>query len=331
MLSVPSLAEERRAALTYTVEAGIEGCFEPAELENAVAARLGYLPFASDAPLVMTAQVRRHGSGLDATLTVNEGGNTKKRQLGSATRDCGELSRALALAISVAIDPMSLTRSPASPPEPVAPAPTPAPAPAPPAAEPPQPAPPSPVPGPRSPSPVRSAAPAKPTDADEESRVRVRLLTGGHVSFLALPSTTGGFEAGVGLRYRSLWADTELRQEFAASAAAEGGGSGRASLLGGTLAACHGGRWFGVCLMGALARVAAQGRDVPVARSASALWAAVGPRATLELPLFGPVFARAHLDALYRLTPLRLELRQSSLWEAEPVSLTAGLGVGGRL
>jgi hypothetical protein len=136
---------------------------------------------------------------------------------------------------------------------------------------------------------------------------------------------------GLGVRRRALWADVELRYDLPASEAADQGGNVRAELLGGTLSACHGNRRFGICALGALARLSAEGTDVPEPRSASALSAGVGGRASLELPLFGAVFARAHLDGLYRLTPVRLELRQREVWAAGPVSVVAGLGLGGQL
>lgn len=325
--SSPAFAEEpRQAVLTYTVEPGIAGCFERKELEDAVAARLGYVPFVNEAPLSISADVRRKGGGLNAELKVKDPGGAKQRQLGSATRDCGELSRALALAISVAIDPLSLTRAPA-------PAPAPAPPPEPAATGPESDAKPSTVPAPApepAPTPSKPAEPRK-RGSDLDPRVRLRLFATGHAVFLALPSTTGGASVGLGVRRRALWADAELRYDLPAAEQADEGGNVRAQLLGGTLSACHGNRRFGICALGALARLSAEGEDVPEPRSASALWAGVGARGSLELPLFGAVFARAHLDGLYRLTPVRLELRRREVWAAGPVSVVAGLGVGGQL
>ncbi len=313
--------EPRRAVLHYQVDTGIDGCFETPELEDAVAARLGYVPFGDAAALDISAHVRRVGKTLSAELKVRDEQGTRSRQLGSATRDCGELSRAMALAISVAIDPMSLVRAPAA--APVAPpAPAPAEAQAPPPDEPKPAAPPA-------------AAPVRPPEpqrgADLDSNFRVRWLATGHLAMLALPGLSGGASLGLGLRRRALWTDAELRYDFPAAKAADAGGRIEARFLGGTLAICHGNRNFGLCPLGLVGRLAGHGYDVQPAKKASSLLAGVGARVSAELPLFAAVFARIHLDALYLLTPTELQLRGYAVWRASPVSLVPGVGLGGQL
>jgi hypothetical protein len=327
-MSAPALAEEpRRATLQYAVAPGIDGCFETVELEDAVAARLGYVPFVEQAPLAIRANVKRAAAGLSAELEVNDDGAKTARKLGSATRDCGELSRALALAISVAIDPLSLTRAPAPP------LPTPEPEPAKPEPLPAEPAPLAAAPAPAAPPP----AAAQP-DRDEvapraelDSLWHVRGLVTGHAAFLTVPGATGGASIGVGLRRRAFWADAEFRYDFPGSATADGGGKVKASLMGGTLALCHGNLKLGLCALGLAARVAAAGSDVATPKEASSFLLGAGLRASLELPLFGPIFARLHADGLYVVTPYQLELRQRTVWESKPVSVLVGLGVGGSL
>ncbi|HEX2872874.1 MAG TPA: hypothetical protein VHP33_16540 [Polyangiaceae bacterium] len=320
--------EARKARLEYVVDAGVQDCFDAAELEDAVAARLGYVPFSDEAPLSLKARVRRNANGLAAELKVKDESGERNRSLGSATRDCQELSRSLALAISVAIDPLSLMRAPAPPPSEMPPA-QPEPAPpspvAPPANQPPPPPPPATPPAPR----ARSQEPA-PSTVDD-SRWRLRWLATGHAALFTLPSSSGGASVGLGLRRRALWADLELRYDLPASKAADAGGSVQASLLAGALAACHGSRSFGICALGLVGRLAGEGQDVDVPKRASSVLAGGGLRATLELPLSTAISLRAHVDGLYVATSTRLELRGHSVWETGPVALAPGIGLAGEL
>lgn len=287
-----------------------------------MAARLGYVPFADQATLAIRAHVRRAGSGLSAELKVNDGGSESTRQLGSATRDCGELSRALALAISVAIDPMSLTRAPSPPPaepEPAAPPPTAASTPS--------------APPPATPAAPPPAPPSKPVrGAELDSKLRLRVFATGHAALFTLPGVSGGASLGLGVRRRALWLDGEFRYDFPGSAQPESGtGRVKAGLLGGTLAACHGNLKLGLCALGLAARVSAEGSEVAEPKQASSLLLGVGARASFEQRLIGAWFFRAHIDALYLVTPWRLELRGQSVWDSSPVALSPGLGFGGQL
>ena len=159
----------------------------------------------------------------------------------------------------------------------------------------------------------------------------MRFLATGHAVFLALPGVTGGGSFGLGVRRRALWADAELRYDLPSSTEAPSGVRVRANMLGGTLSACHGKRRFGGCGLGMLARLAAEGEGVPVTRQASALWAGVGARLSAELALSSAFFVRLHVDGLYRLTPVRLELRQKGVWDASPFSIVPGAGLGAQL
>jgi hypothetical protein len=322
--------EARKARLEYVVEAGVLDCFDAAELKDAVAARLGYVPFSDDAPLSLKARVRRTANGLAAELKVEDESGARNRSLGSATRDCQELSRSLALAISVAIDPMSLMRAPAPPGDaPSPPAPATEPSVSAPLATPPSQPSPSPPPAPPA---AQPAPPTRaPTTAADDSRLRLRWLASGHAALFTLPSPTGGASLGLGLRRRALWADFELRYDLPGSKSAPAGGSVHASLLAGALAACHGNRRFGICALGLVGRLAGEGQGVDVPKRASSVLAGGGLRATLELPLTAAISLRAHLDGLYVATSTNLELRGRSVWETGPLSLAPGLGLVGEL
>ncbi|MEZ4326124.1 MAG: hypothetical protein R3B40_12970 [Polyangiales bacterium] len=126
---VPVDVDEPRpsASLTYERQRGAERCPDDAELRDAVSARLGYVPFRDDAPQHVRTVIRAERGGLLATVDVfdADGEVVGQREIRSRTRDCEELARGVALAISVAIDPVSLLGPPTDP----APQPDPGPAP----------------------------------------------------------------------------------------------------------------------------------------------------------------------------------------------------------
>ena len=129
------------ARLVYVREAEAESCADEAGLHQAVAARLGYDPFFTWAKVTVVAHVRKEIGAYRADVTlVDEAGVSRgKREITSPGDNCGPLGAALALTISLALDPLSLApRPPASGPPaaviepPIEPPPAP-PAPAPPA------------------------------------------------------------------------------------------------------------------------------------------------------------------------------------------------------
>src|SRR6185369_6255773 len=97
---------------------GAERCVDEEGLRRAVAARLGYDPFFPWAKVSVVAHVRKDPGAYRAEVTlVDEGGVSRgTRALSSEGDDCAPLVGALALSISLALDPLSLTRS-APPPE----------------------------------------------------------------------------------------------------------------------------------------------------------------------------------------------------------------------
>jgi hypothetical protein len=87
-------------------------CPDEETIKNAVSARLGYEPFDAAAPRRLTARVSRVGTDLvgEVRLTDDAGSLLGERRLDGGGADCMELSRALELAISIAIDPRAMLR-----------------------------------------------------------------------------------------------------------------------------------------------------------------------------------------------------------------------------
>ena len=100
---------------------GTDSCPSDADVRQAVQTRLGYEPFSSYAPSTMFAEVSAVNGGFTANLRLADAENAVHgaRQLHVQGR-CADLMDAMALTISLAIDPMSVTRS--GPPEDAPPA-----------------------------------------------------------------------------------------------------------------------------------------------------------------------------------------------------------------
>ena len=129
----PSFARppQRFVRLTYERTAGTERCPEADALENEVAARLGYRPFRPNAPGAVNVTFRAEGKTLRArlVLTNDSGRETASRDLQSKGGDCDELVRTVAVAIGLALDPLTVS-PPASSAPPASAASSPAPGPA---------------------------------------------------------------------------------------------------------------------------------------------------------------------------------------------------------
>jgi hypothetical protein len=103
---------ERAVELHYIRDATAQSCVEQDELQSKVSARLGYVPFQDHAPLIVSVRLSRNDKGFKALLNSEDTvAHTRgSRELSSGSRDCGELLESVALALSVVIDPLTLSR-----------------------------------------------------------------------------------------------------------------------------------------------------------------------------------------------------------------------------
>jgi hypothetical protein len=83
-------------------------CPDQAQLRSAVVARLGYDPFVANATSTLYATITRNGRGLRGEIRLDDPGRETPgvRQIDSFSGDCTELGKAMALAMSIAIDPL---------------------------------------------------------------------------------------------------------------------------------------------------------------------------------------------------------------------------------
>ena len=280
LLLLPSLAQAqeavvvtRQAQLSYARLPGSERCPDEATLRGAVAARLGYDPFAEQADNVVTVEIARAGRGLRATIALTTRGSATsgRRVLSSPRLDCTDLGPTLELAISIAIDPLSLDRpAPPTTPPPAIP-------PTPPATTPPAP--------PRAPESkpdedLKKIARPRPPDP-----LRPRAGVGVLVNLGTAPTVTAGFLVEAGLRRRRWSVGLEARYDLAGSAATSNGQVTIENVLG-TFSACVYLSWFAGCGLATAGIQMSSGATIDGPRRQFQLFLAPGARLAVEIPLW---------------------------------------------
>ncbi len=319
------------AVLRYERSDDAAQCPDAQGLRDTVAARLGYDPFRDAAPTTVHATITRNRRRLRGRVEVTNaaGATVGTREIESSRRDCAEVASAMALAISIVIDPLSLTRPPPPPAPPVAPPPPPPP--------PPPPAPPPPVVvaapvTPPPPPPVRRVAPPPPPPPSRRPAIEVALGVGftlGHT-----PDVTASVAASVALRWSLLSLALEGSHAFLSRAELAGVGEVQASLASGRVVPCLNQR-FGrrvdgsVCGVVALGALSATATGVDVARPSTAFYAAVGARLAARVALSSHLGLRARVDALGAVTPISLQIRDGGrervVWATSTAAFTAGI------
>jgi hypothetical protein len=304
------------ARLTYVRGPGAERCPDEGELRRAVAARLGYDPFFPWASATVVAEIARRPRGFHGHVKIlDEHGLVRgERALDATSEDCGDTMRALALAISIAVD--DLATEPVPPP----PAETPAQVEAP--REPPPPT--------QAPPPEEARAPTPPPSAARKE-VSFAAWMAPIASLGVAPAATLGAHLDAELRYRRLSIGLEARADLPASASTDVGGRVRTEVVLGSLVPCvrEPAPLF-VCGVLAVGSFSESGVDVAAPRSKSAVYAATGVRLGVELALRGSFFFVAHADGLVTLLRHTVQLDQTDVYTLSPVAASLGLGLGTR-
>jgi hypothetical protein len=297
-----------RVHLRYTLGEGAARCPAEAAVRDSVAARLGYEPWADRAPRTIIVAVGLVGQLLRARVELRgvQGKIDGVRELSSSRLDCQELSAAVELAISIAIDPLSFGRAPA-----------------PPLAESPRP--------PQAQAPVEGKAPPLRSPVTSADRaLHVAASVGGHVAIGSAPSIAGGVTLQGRLRWRRLSLGIEGRVDLPAYRDVPGGQISSSLLLGGLLGCFHY-RWLAGCALVTAGALRAAGHGIPNAESATLAYAAGGIRLGVELPIFSIIALRLHGDLLAPFT--RITLRESDtraeIWSTPPLSGAFGLAIVG--
>jgi hypothetical protein len=303
----PVLAEEK-ARLVYVRGAGANDCPSEVQLRLWVIARLGYDPFSPQASRVVIARIEGADEQLQGSVEVadHQGVSTGRRELSSKAAQCQELARALALSISLAIDPERASAAPTQP----APA--------------------------REPEPAPPAEPRAPVDTPSTTQQSVPGGTdawrfSGGAGFVGasgvLPGPAlGGFLA-FGFRRRWLSLAVEGRALKALPYELQPRGELAGSLLGAGLATCGHLDAFRFCAVGQLARQSLSSSGVTRSSGSSAPYAALGARLGWARPFARNFALMLGLEGSVNLTRNSAALNVLQVWKAPSLSgaLTGGI------
>lgn len=311
------------AQLVYARDVGAERCPDAAAFRKAVASRLGFDPFFPYAKQTIVAEVSAGKKGFYGRYRILDGlGQVRgERAIDSESDDCAETIRAMALGVSIAVDDLEIEPHDA----------TPAAASPPPASPPSEPQPTAASPPPREPP---LAAPATmPRDSSTprpgQDAVAYEVRAGMVGSVGTAPTVAFGASTAFGVRWRALGVAIEGRFHPKTTAAVEGGGVW-SSLAMGTAAVCANAVIPFICALGSLGEFRGGGSDIASPRSGGALFGAVGVRIGVHASLSQALYAHAHADAAYALTPTRIAIEGRAAYEMPPVSGTVGIGAGVR-
>lgn len=304
------LHAEERARLVYVREPGAEKCPAEVDLRLRVMARLGYDPFSPQASRVVLARIsasERELSG-EVELVDESGISGGKRALRSAPQSCEELARAIALSISLAIDPEQ-----GRAPERMA------------------------TPSAETPSSNAELQPTKsgrlgaaPERASVTPAKRRQFFAGAALAGTtgALPEPALGAFGFLGFRSRRVALALEARalQSFGRELVPRGSLHG--SLIGPGVSGCGLYDEFALCLLSVVAVQRLVSSDISDPRASSGLFAAIGPRLTWRAPLGGQGFALSlSAEALLNLAPNSARFSDAVVWKAPLFSGHALFGI----
>lgn len=307
--ALPAVSQaEEKARLVYVRGDGAQDCPAELDLRLWVMARLGYDPFSPQASRVVIARVEARDHQLFSSVEVadQEGLSTGRRELSSNGERCQELARAMALSISLAIDPerAGLARDESGPVS------------APPTASPPSP-----------PSAQSPRVPAAPVAKRETTASHVFVRGTFESGVGQLPGVAAGGALGVGLGWRVVSLALEGRGALSLGEELTPGGSLNGSLLTAGLAACAHFGARGLCAVGYVGQQRLGTHDIAQPASSSGLYVGLGPRLVLEVPLTHRFALAVGLEGVFNATRNRAVLTGREVWKAPVIAGTLRIGV----
>lgn len=292
-------------------------CPDESALRRAIESRLGqdaFSPWGTDAVIVHFE--RDSTSFLARVEIVRRGESNGARTLHSDDPGCGDLVDATALAVSIALETIRasappVAETPAVVPETVKP--------------------PEELPVTVASSPAdQTTAGARPKDEETRRSVWPTLGLDALVSLGTAPSPAPGLTAWGRLRWGhwsgALEADADLPTSTSTQPA--GGTVSTRRMSAGLVPCFHLGPAF-ACVVGELGWLDVQGLGVTMPRSGTELFAGVGPRLGVELPISDWLSLRLRAGALANLSRSTVTLNQAVAWTAPPAFgvFAAGLAV----
>jgi hypothetical protein len=297
-------------ALDYRVEPLDDACPDAPAFRDGIALRFGYDPFTPNGARVLRARVGRSGATFRGMVELYEGGRVLGSKMLAASR-CDELVSSMALAASMAIDPLRVLRPALAAPD-VTPTKVPEASP--------------------TPRPVAQLTPS--TDvATDRDRAEVRsppvvpqlFASAGVAGLGPVAGVAFAISVGAGLRYRAVSLD--LEGHFVAPSSTDAGaGRVTTTAFGAAVLPCvHSGLMFfcGELLVGEL-HGSAEGIDN--AEQASTFLSQAGVRIGASIPLSRLRF-EPFVDGLATLTSTEFQFRSANVWSSRPLGLTGGIRV----
>jgi hypothetical protein len=301
LLWVGTSRAEEKARLVYARGAGATGCPAEIELRLWVVARLGYDPFSPQASRVLLARVEQRAGRLFGTVELidRDGLTSGRREVSSLKSRCDELSRTMALTISLTID---AERAAAA----------------------------------QSQTAGRvgllvetsSDEPAE-DDAGLPHRLQdVRLFAGGSLAGAArlLPTFALGGEGYVGIGWRkySLRLEARAMRSFYTDLPIEGSLSGETIDAG--LVGCRSHGPFGLCLVTQLGIERVQSTGLGRPHTVTALHGAAGPRLSLYFPQTPRLSMVFGVECLLNLSRNHARMASRDVWKSPLFSGTLLIG-----
>jgi hypothetical protein len=311
-ISAPAQAEPA-GRLLYDRGPGAEACPDEATLRRAVAARLGEDPFDSRLSRTFRLTIAMAGARLRGVVElVTEGLAEGRRELDAEPGACAELVDAMALAVSLTINPDLVVEVPRELPSPSPPA--------------------APELQPTTEPERRFALPrARPSrDAPRASREKappLALEVGGlaHGAVGTGPGVAAGGTALIRAGTPTWGIGIEGRLDALSRAGIGRSGTVRSTLTAGVLAPCARFGHGSACPLLLMGSLFARSQGVTTERSDRGFYAAAGARLAVGAPLADQLLLEARLDALYPLTRVTIDLDGIPVWRA---SASGALGVG---
>lgn len=298
LLSARAAHAEEKARLVYARGSGTAGCPAEIDLRLSVVARLGYDPFSPQASRVVLARIERRRAALVGVVElVNEAGlSSGRRELSAPKRRCDELARAMALSISLTIDPERALA--VHPPE-------------------------------RGVGAFSSLPADPPPESESPHRARpLRLFAGatlaGAQSLLPTFALGGGAYLGIGWQSFSLQIEMRLMTSFRRTLEPGGSLSGQTADPG--LAGCRAFKQFGACLVAQLGTERVRSHDNGDPRTVTKIHAAAGPRYLMYFPQGPQLTLVAGVEGLLNLSRNQARMYYRDVWDSPLLSGTILFG-----
>ena len=310
LLATPKLAHATPSAkLVYVRGEGAASCPNEDELRKAVGKRLGYDPFFVTADVTLVAEIeKREPAGFTGRVRVidRDGKLVGSRIIQSASRECAELVRTLALNLSITVDDLAAILPKTDPsPDP----PTLIEDPPPPVVKPP------PV---VDETPKAPAKPPAPRTVFPELGV-ILLGNAGQT-----PALTLGIGASVGVRFGAVRIVGDVTA-LLPSEGSEGAFKARASVVQGSLSACLHLALPYVCAKGGLGVLDGSGAGVDLPRTGTGIVAGAGLEPGIEIVFSEHLVFRGFADARFALTRPSVTVNGVPAFRTGPASLGLGL------